>query len=69
MDGSETGRTTAAQLRRHPAWTAAAAALLAVLPFLPSLGYGFLVEWDDGGFVLSTFRRAAAVLVDTLMPR
>ena len=51
MDGSETGRTTAALLRRHPAWTAAAAALLAVLPFLPSLGYGFLVEWDDGGFV------------------
>ena len=27
------------------------AALLAVLPFLPTLGYGFLVEWDDGGFV------------------
>ena len=51
MDGSETGRTTAALLRRHPAWTAAAAALFAVLPFLPSLGYGFLVEWDDGGFV------------------
>lgn len=51
MDGSETGRTTAALLRRHPAWTAAAAALFAVLPFLPSLGYGFLMEWDDGGFV------------------
>ena len=22
-----------------------------MLPFLPSLGYGFLYEWDDGGFV------------------
>jgi|GEM_PF-3339768 len=27
------------------------AGLLAILPFLPTLGYGFLVEWDDGGFV------------------
>ena len=27
------------------------AAVCAVLPFLPSLGYGFLYEWDDGGFV------------------
>lgn len=28
-----------------------AIAVLATLPFLPSLGYGFLAEWDDGGFV------------------
>lgn len=31
--------------------TALFAALLAVLPFVPTIGYGFLVEWDDGGFV------------------
>ncbi|UKI31075.1 MAG: hypothetical protein L6W00_25020 [Lentisphaeria bacterium] len=24
--------------------------LLAVLPFLPSTGYPFLIEWDDGRF-------------------
>lgn len=31
--------------------TAFLTALLAVLPFLPTLGFGFLTEWDDGGFV------------------
>ena len=38
-------------MRRFRRYFPPAAALCAVLPFLPSLGYGFLYEWDDGGFV------------------
>ena len=40
--------------RRFPAdvWWRAGVFLLAVLPFLPSTGYPFLIEWDDGRFVL-----------------
>ena len=33
-------------------WWGCGVFLLAVLPFLPSAGYPFLVEWDDGRFVL-----------------
>lgn len=39
-------------MNRNRRWRAAAAALAAVLPFLPSLGYGFLYEWDDANFIL-----------------
>ena len=40
--------------RRFPAdvWWGGGVFLLAVLPFLPSTGYPFLIEWDDGRFVL-----------------
>ena len=33
-------------------WWGCGVFLLAILPFLPSAGYPFLVEWDDGRFVL-----------------
>lgn len=38
-------------VRRFRRYFPLVAAVCAVLPFLPSLGYGFLYEWDDGGFV------------------
>lgn len=39
-------------MNRRGAWRPAVAALLAILPFLPSLNYGFLYEWDDANFIL-----------------
>ena len=39
-------------MSRRGAWRPAVAALLAILPFLPSLNYGFLYEWDDANFIL-----------------
>ena len=39
-------------VRRFRRYFPLVAAVCAVLPFLPSLGYGFLYEWDDANFIL-----------------
>ncbi len=37
------------RIRRGWVWIAS---VVALLPFLPSVGYGFLYEWDDANFIL-----------------